>query len=94
VKPRASKDAIEGEGSGALIVRLTAPPVEGEANEALARVLGRALGVAASSVRILSGATGRHKRVLVVGLDQAKVLSRLEGVGPSLRDGHRRLPRP
>lgn len=93
MKPRASKDAIEGEGSGALIVRLTAPPVEGEANEALARVLGRALGVAASSVRILSGATGRHKRVLVVARDQAEVRARLEALC-SRRDDHRRFPRP
>ena len=35
VKPRASRDAIEGEREGALVVRLTAPPVEGEANAAL-----------------------------------------------------------
>lgn len=80
VKPRASRDAIEGEREGALVVRLTAPPVEGEANEALARVLGRALGVAPSAVRILSGATGRRKRVHVGGLDQAEVRSRLEAV--------------
>ena len=46
------------------MVRLTAPPVEGEANAALARVLGRALDVPPSAVRLLSGATGRHKRVL------------------------------
>ena len=39
VQPRASRDALAGEREGALVVRLTAPPVEGEANEALARLL-------------------------------------------------------
>jgi hypothetical protein len=68
VPPRASKDALCGEREGALLVRLTAPPVEGRANDALARVLGRALGVAPSSVRVLRGETGRDKLVAVAGL--------------------------
>jgi len=80
VKPRSSKDAIEGEREGALVVRLTAPPVEGEANKALARVLGRALDVPSSAIRLLSGATGRRKRVLVAGVAAAEVQSRLEAV--------------
>ena len=50
VQPRASRDALGGEREGALVVRLTAPPVEGAANEALARFLGKALGVAPSAV--------------------------------------------
>jgi uncharacterized protein len=49
VQPRASRDALAGEREGALVVRLTAPPVEGAANEALARFLGRTLGVAPSA---------------------------------------------
>ena len=56
VQPRASKDALGGEREGALVVRLTAPPVEGAANEALARFLGKTLGVAPSAVRVVSGA--------------------------------------
>jgi uncharacterized protein (TIGR00251 family) len=77
VQPRASKDALAGEREGALVVRLTAPPVEGAANEALARVLGRALGVPPSAVRVVSGTTGRHKRVSVAGLDAATARARL-----------------
>ena len=80
VKPRSSKDAIEGEREGALVVRLTAPPVEGEANAALARVLGRALEVPPSAVRLLSGATGRRKRAFVFGVTVAEARSRLEAV--------------
>jgi hypothetical protein len=77
VKPRASKDALSGEREGALVVRLTAPPVEGAANEALSRFLGKTLGVAPSAVRVVSGATSRHKVVRVSGLDAATARERL-----------------
>jgi uncharacterized protein (TIGR00251 family) len=77
VQPRASKDALSGEREGALVVRLTAPPVEGKANEALARFLGKALGVAPSAVRVRSGTTGRNKVVSVAGIDAALARERL-----------------
>ena len=77
VQPRAARDALSGEREGALVVRLTAPPVEGAANEALARFLGKTLGVAPSAVRVVSGATGRNKLVSVSGLDAATARERL-----------------
>ena len=77
VVPRASRDEVGGERAGALVVRLTAPPVEGAANVALARVLARRLGVPPSSVAIVRGATGRDKRLVVSGLSATVVLSRL-----------------
>jgi hypothetical protein len=77
VQPRASRDALSGERAGALVVRLTAPPVEGAANEALSRFLGRMLGVAPSAVRVVSGASGRNKLVSVAGLDAATARERL-----------------
>jgi len=77
VQPRAAKDALGGEREGALVVRLRAPPVEGAANEALARFLGRTLGVAPSAVRVVSGASGRNKVVSVAGLDAATARERL-----------------
>lgn len=77
VKPRASKDAIGGEHQGALVVRLAAPPVDGAANAALARVLGRALGVAPSAVRIVKGEAARQKLVEVAGLDARSARERL-----------------
>jgi uncharacterized protein (TIGR00251 family) len=73
VQPRASRNAIEGVREGALVVRLTAPPVEGEANEALAGLLAARLNVPKSAVRILSGAHGRLKRVAVHGATRAQV---------------------
>ena len=77
VQPRASRDALSGERDGALVVRLTAPPVEGAANEALARLLGKALGVAPSAVRVVVGAAARNKVVSVAGLDAATARERL-----------------
>jgi uncharacterized protein (TIGR00251 family) len=80
VQPRASRDAFGGEREGALVVRLTAPPVEGAANEALVRFLGRGLGVAPSAVRIAAGASGRSKRVAVSGIDTSTARARLGGL--------------
>jgi hypothetical protein len=79
VQPRAARDGLAGEREGALVVRLTAPPVEGAANEALARFLGERLGVAPSAVRVARGATGRNKVVEVAGLDAATARERLGG---------------
>jgi len=77
VQPRASREAFGGEREGALVVRLTAPPVEGAANRALTRFLGRALGVAPSAVTITSGGGGRNKRVVVAGIDAGTARERL-----------------
>jgi uncharacterized protein (TIGR00251 family) len=79
VQPRAAREGLAGEREGALVVRLTAPPVEGAANQALARFLGKRLGVAPSAVRVASGATGRNKVVEVAGLDAATARERLAG---------------
>jgi uncharacterized protein len=80
VKPRAARDEIAGERAGALIVRLTSPPVEGAANAALCRLLARALGIAPSRVELLRGTTGRDKLVRVTGADAARVHA-LAGAG-------------
>ena len=77
VQPRAAQDAVAGERAGALVVRLTAPPVEGRANQALARVLGRALGVAPSAVRVVRGETARDKLIAVAGVSAALARERL-----------------
>ena len=81
VQPRAAKDEIAGVRQGALVVRLKAPPVDGAANEALARFLGRALGVPPSAVRIVRGGSGRDKLVAVAGIDAATARAALPGAG-------------
>lgn len=77
VAPRASRNAIEGEHAGAMKVRLTAPPVEGRANEALRRLLAEKLRVPTSAVRIVSGEASRTKRVSVAGVSAAQIFALL-----------------
>jgi uncharacterized protein (TIGR00251 family) len=73
VAPRASRDAIAGVHDGALKVSLTAPPVEGEANQALCAFLAKQLGVAKRAVEITQGHTARLKTLRVAGVDAARV---------------------
>jgi hypothetical protein len=64
--PRGGADRVDGVGEdGVLRVRVTAPPVDGAANEALCRLLARELGVARGAVRVIAGAAGRRKLVEV-----------------------------
>jgi hypothetical protein len=73
VVPRSSRNAVQGWLGDALKVRLTAPPVDGKANRALGDFLAERLGVPRSRIRILSGDSGRTKRVLVEGASEAAV---------------------
>ena len=73
VQPRAARDEIAGERAGALVVRLTAPPVEGRANDALCRLLAKRLGVGRSRVGVVRGAASRDKVVRIEGLSDAQV---------------------
>jgi uncharacterized protein YggU (UPF0235/DUF167 family) len=62
---------------GALLVRLRALPVEGEANRALTRFLARALGVSGSRVTLERGRGGREKVVRIEGVSMENVWSLL-----------------
>jgi uncharacterized protein (TIGR00251 family) len=73
VQPRAAHSAVEGIHGGALKVRLTAPPVEGAANDALIELLAERLDVPKRAVTIVSGAAARTKLVQVSGVDAARV---------------------
>ncbi|MCA9847521.1 MAG: DUF167 domain-containing protein, partial [Dehalococcoidia bacterium] len=57
LSPRASREEIAGERDGAVLVRVTAPPVDGAANEALVKLLAKTLRVPKSAVAIVSGET-------------------------------------
>ena len=78
VQPRARRDAITGEVGEALKLALTAPPVEGRANEACVEFLAELLGVSRSSVTIAAGHSSRNKLIRVAGLSAAEVRRRLE----------------
>jgi uncharacterized protein (TIGR00251 family) len=79
-KPRASKSKVLDVRDGVLRVALAAPPIDGEANAELARVLADALGVAARDVTIVAGQTGKRKIVEVRGIDAALARRRFAGV--------------
>lgn len=77
VTPRASKDAVLGAEEGWLRLALTAPPVDGKANEAARRFLAEALGLPRAAVTLLSGQTARLKRFSVAGLSPDVARARL-----------------
>jgi uncharacterized protein (TIGR00251 family) len=77
VIPRASKNQIQGVLGDALKIRLQAPPVDGKANEALVRFLAETLNVPTRSISLLSGETGRSKRVLLTGLHEKEARGRM-----------------
>lgn len=83
--PGASADRIAGwdvdaEGRPVLKVRVRARPIEGEANEALIKLLARALGVPKSAVVIQRGGQSRTKMVGVDGLSEPELKVRLTGL--------------
>jgi len=83
LQPRASASEIVGEREGVLVVRVTAPPVEGRANDALCRLIAKRAGVGMRSVTVVRGAGSREKVVRVLGMDARELRSRLTRPGPS-----------
>lgn len=77
VVPKASRDAIVGWHGDALKVAVTAAPERGKANAAVVRVLADALDLAPSSLSVIAGASSRHKRIRIDGLDAAQLSRRL-----------------
>jgi len=78
VQPRAARDEIVGWQDATLRLRVTAPPVAGAANTAVATLLARALGIPASSVSVVRGPQARHKIVKIAGLSDGEVRRRLK----------------
>jgi len=77
IHPRAKKNAITGQLGDALKVSLTAPPVEGRANEACIEFFASLLKVPRSSVTIASGLKSRRKVIRVAGLSAEEVRKRI-----------------
>lgn len=80
--PKGGRDAIDGieqlaDGRSVLKARVRAAPTEGEANDALCRMMAKTLGVPPRDVTLAAGATARVKR-LAVGGDGPKLVARLE----------------
>lgn len=73
VQPRASRNEVAGIYGTALKIRLSAPPVEGAANDALVEYLAELLGVPRRKVTIISGLSSRQKTVQADGVDAGRV---------------------
>lgn len=77
VHPRAKKNAITGELGDALKISLTAPPIEGRANEACINFLAEVLNVPRSSITITSGQGSRNKVIRVEAISAEELRKRL-----------------
>jgi uncharacterized protein (TIGR00251 family) len=70
VQPKASRDELigacdDGQGGECLKVRITAPPLDGQANTQLIKFLAKSFGVAKSCVHVVAGEKGRRKRIQI-----------------------------
>jgi uncharacterized protein (TIGR00251 family) len=77
IQPKASTTECVGIHGDAIKIRVAAPPVDGAANDELIQFIARRLSIPTASVRIHSGASGRHKRVLIKGATAQLVMARL-----------------
>jgi uncharacterized protein (TIGR00251 family) len=79
LQPRARRDEVVGERSGAIVIRVTAPPVDGKANAALCALVARAAGIPASRVSVVRGQTARDKVLRVEGAEEMALRRALLG---------------
>jgi len=70
IQPRSSKDQIVGLHNGRLKIKISAPPVDGKANQALIEFIAKALGVSKSKVEIVKGHSSKLKTLKISGIDQ------------------------
>jgi len=78
VQPRARRNAVAGEVGDALKIALSAPPIEGRANEACIEFLAEFLKVPRSSVTIAAGETSRNKVIRIAGISAVELRRRLQ----------------
>ena len=85
VVPRSRKCEIAGVITDAIKVRLTAPPVEGKANEECLRFFSGLLGISRNRLSIVSGQTSRKKTLLVSGMAEKELAVILSHMLPANR---------
>ena len=77
VVPGASRDEIAGWLGDALKVRVSAPPEKGKANQAVERVIAKALGLSAKDVKVVVGQSNPRKTIEVKGINEMELYQRL-----------------
>ena len=83
LQPRAAKNEIGGPLGEELKIKVTAPPVDAAANQALIDLLAEKLGCARGAVQIIRGQTSRHKTIWIGGLTADEVLRKLVTTHPA-----------
>jgi uncharacterized protein (TIGR00251 family) len=72
VLPKSGRDEIRGCINGILKVRVSAPPIEGKANEGVVELISNTIGVPRSDISIIKGRTSRIKTISIEGVSQSK----------------------
>lgn len=80
VIPHASRVELAGVQEGAFRVKVTAPPVEGAANEACIKLLAKELGLKKSQMEITSGVKSRKKTVLIKDINKAELETKINNI--------------
>ena len=75
--PRAARPKVELLDDGSLAVRVSAPPVDGQAHAALVKAVAKALGLAPARVALVRGERSREKTLRIEGLDAGEIRARL-----------------
>jgi uncharacterized protein (TIGR00251 family) len=68
LQPKSSKNEIVGSYRDGIKVKVTAPPIEGKANDALIRFLAKEIGISSSCIEIIKGHHSREKTLKIIGL--------------------------
>jgi hypothetical protein len=77
LQPRASKNEIGGPLGDELKIKVTAPPVDAAANQALVELIAETLGCSRGKVELIRGQTSRHKTLLLHGFTPEAVLQKI-----------------
>lgn len=78
IQPRSSRNEISGLNGNRLKIRLTSPPVDGEANRMVIKFLSKSLKITPSRISIALGATSRNKTISIEGLDEESLMTKLK----------------
>jgi len=79
LQPKSYKNEVVGPYRDGIKVKVTAPPIEGKANEALIRFLTKEFGIPLSSMTIFKGLRSREKTLRISGISNQELLKKLKG---------------
>lgn len=78
VQPKASKNEIIGPHNNELKIKITSPPVDGQANEAVIRFIAKTLSISKNEVQLIRGESSRHKVLKILGISIETVANSLQ----------------